>query len=730
MNLTSFSRLFVIGSILLITTLSPAQAEQNCRYNRYDGPCLDVDLIRNEPPMYDECRKFEDRTAREYAACNFGVDEARRMAIRYGGGYGRMHGYLRGFSWGLNKMTRAYQNDATEMQAGRDLVDDMGEYMDAGLKAGRDAGMRQGMQDGRAEAEARFRAAIDSGRLPSDQVGQIPATNYRGEDNGYERFVRNPKTPETILQEDLAGLNDQLRAYDGLDSTFVDYKRGNIWDYWFGDGIYSFETRRWMDNQLALNVWLQRPIDTKPKYQDLNRNAPTYTEQEPVLDPITRKPQIDPDTGKPVTRPVTRTIDLQAIFKQSFVNSYGYYVSYNYSKSLYDGMDQGQASGEAIGILLGKRMAQQAGLIAAFNEKFKSSSQAAFRDAFSENYVNAFESTYAHYKNNAILEVRFDQVIGAQDDGILQPGEEFSIVLNVRNLGGRATPLRVSVEGDVQGARVLELSIGALTSQTAKTTLVGRIDSRLRSGDTAKLQLRVNDLVVARTEVVRRQIEILPLAYTLDVSNGLVSLRAQARNVSTERSAGQIIIQAETSTRGRMKTATKVMGFINPGDTVEQVLELSGVDPLDLIKGSQTIVVTAVMNDAVMDTKLIQPVSRDTRLDLARYFNKLANDQGFVPVESDAATQRASVSAMILARNSSETIGQKQNIWKDASGLGSILGLLVNEYRQTTHSADAKARYKVLATELNKARKNLGKFLFFKSGKRKAYESLVKELER
>jgi len=120
--------------------------------------------------------------------------------------------------------------------------------------------------------------------------------------------------------------------------------------------------------------------------------------------------------------------------------------------------------------------------------------------------------------------------------------------------------------------------------------------------------------------------------------------------------------------------------------------------------------------------------SGDTRLAKAQYFNQVVNGRGYVPAGVDRQSRIAQLSALIVTANSQETIGSGANIWKIDNGLNSVLGLVRNEYRNTTQSADANKAYKALAQDLWKSRKNLGKFLFFKSAKRKAYETLCKQL--
>jgi len=69
----------------------------------------------------------------------------------------------------------------------------------------------------------------------------------------------------------------------------------------------------------------------------------------------------------------------------------------------------------------------------------------------------------------------------------------------------------------------------------------------------------------------------------------------------------------------------------------------------------------------------------------------------------------------------------KGNPWKD-SKLSTMVGLLVQNLKSVDQTSATRKMYARLGQDLWEHRKELGKGLFFKSGKRKEYESLCKEL--
>ena len=94
-----------------------------------------------------------------------------------------------------------------------------------------------------------------------------------------------------------------------------------------------------------------------------------------------------------------------------------------------------------VGALVGKRMANQTGLRNAFNAKDKESSVSSFRGAYENSCRGSFASNFNDYASNPKLEVSIDGVVGETDNGIIEPGEAFSIGFTIRNFGGVGAPV-------------------------------------------------------------------------------------------------------------------------------------------------------------------------------------------------------------------------------------------------------------------------------------------------
>ena len=138
---------------LLLLVISSAHA-----YGPLDG--LDINFNETEPREYEYCDKVisSDQTIPNAAkfdvfkACNYGLDDSRRMAERFGGGNGQIQGFLRGYAFGLKESYEVSSEDLKSYSQGQQSIDSLGEYMEAGLQDGINKGNNEGNDDGASEA--------------------------------------------------------------------------------------------------------------------------------------------------------------------------------------------------------------------------------------------------------------------------------------------------------------------------------------------------------------------------------------------------------------------------------------------------------------------------------------------------------------------------------------------------------------------------------------------------
>jgi len=677
----------------------------------YDGPAVDVNFVNQKPAKYAECDQYSNLpTARVYAACEFARDEAERMAVRFGGGHGRVDGFLRGYSWGLYKATRAWRNNADEMARGAKLVDGMGDKIASGLQEGINAGTSQGQSQGKTDAINRFKAVMDTGREP-DPTLRVNVPAYEGMDGAYVKLVGPIPSEQDIIRNELQPA--QLPITSDWDQVYLGEPPSySVWDFWFDNGTYEFEHDSWFKADRALDTWFKRPIDTRPKYDNLNNP--------PVTNPD-GTPMIDPATGQPY--------NLQAIFAKSFMNSYGWYINYNYSSTFYLNLDQGQVMGEIVGEQLGKRIASYVGLERAFDQKFKESAKSTFSDAYSTAYTSLFSDTFRYYQNTAILSLHFDSIEGREKDGIIQAGERVDAKFTVLNEGGKASELRISMSGDVADVKSSTQNIGRLMTGRFTAPDIAAMRSTLKNGEVADIVLHVNDQASDLRQKIQKMIEVDNVSARLEVLNGTGAVHVTITNVATVTSPGSVGVSLLLNGK---EVDTQLVEPIPGGDSRDVVLGFQGIDPMVLIEGGMDAKIVVKMNNAVMDDRAeLQLKSGDAQNDLAKYYNQLVNGKTDKTGNEDVQTRTAEVASRVVGINLDETHDLRsvsgRNPWASGS-TETMLGKIVALFHGSVQSNDAKNAYDSLGRAMWDARKNLKKFLFWAGPKRKSYEAAVQSI--
>ncbi|MGZ3688690.1 MAG: hypothetical protein ACXVBW_10335, partial [Bdellovibrionota bacterium] len=576
-----------------------------------------------------------------------------------------------------------------------------------------------GTPQGRSDAIGRFESVVDTGRSPDDRV-RVPQTNYQGEDNAYQKLVGPIPAPRDIIKNEISF--DGLKVYDDWDATYLGEKQPlTLADLWFDDGQYAFEKARWYDSNLAIQTWLKRPIDTRPKYDNLNANAPVITPATPAVPATATTPAVP---AKPEVR-----MDLQAIFQKSFVDSYGYYVAYYFSSQFQRNLDQGQFEGEAIGQQVGKRIANVKGLSQAFNKKYKESSASSFRQSYVSAYTGSFNTTFQDYAANPKLSVQLLEIIGLENIGILEPGEPLAAKFKVVNSGGTGGDLNVSLLGSVVEGTPQTFSIGALRSQVYTTAQIAKIDPRLRAHQDANLVLDVNGQRSGTSETVQQIIEIASSGSGEDALAGNLQASVQINNIATVRTPGPVSVELELN---GYKAGSQIVGLVEKGDSRNVVISTSGWDPFQILKGEISGQLTVKMGDRVMDTREVTFTKTATEKEfIPAYFNLLANGRGSVPRGKSFEDRMAEAKAWVVSLDGYDVDGNKgclgDNTWGNSPSQ-TVAGKMADIFDGSGQNEQAKAQYDDLARRMWDHRKMFHCNLV--SGKRKAFERLCQKIAK
>ncbi len=695
----------------------------------YDG--LDINFNQTEPPLYAYCKEVVkidpnisgDTKVEAMEACNMGVDSARRMADRFGGGNGNIQGYFRGYAHGMHEMYEASENDGVQFNAGAAAISGMGQYIESGLNEGIAKGNAEGKADGASEARNRFDKATrdavpgTSGVVPSNQATP-PNRVYNPEPNAYARLVPADQRVYSSIDDIVKARDeremDQLMlrdfpVYSQYDATtWGETKRLSWFDLWFDDGRYVFSKALWYDEKAALAVWLDRPAPEKPQYQGL--------------------------ANKVVNDNAGLRYDLQAGFRRAFIESYKYYVNYHFAKQFQVGVTLGLLHGKSVGTQLGKRIAFGRGLIAAFNKKFEESARTTYQNAYKGSYMGSFNGTFEDYVKNPKLDiVAFSNgqtllLKGVDDDGIIQPGEAFSLKFKMKNMGGVGTDLKGVLSGDILNQKPVSGNIKHLMVKEFDTVEpIAQIDARLQSGEKAMVNLSVNGLATAMNVEVQKLVRMTSSpSFETDALQGRATVSVFAKNVSTVETPSHV--SAQITIDGRVVAEANV-GKLVAGQASRLDLIIKNLDPLDIINKEIPGKVTLMMGGTVLETVNVGIKSKNSNKDLVNYFGQLANGKGMIPNDTNQEDRLAEVSKLVVSRNRGELSYYKKerfNAWKRAPDT-TIPGMLRINKQLGSITEEAKTSYDKVAREMWKDKKVLPAFLFFKA-KRNAFKKILKDL--
>jgi hypothetical protein len=606
--------------------------------------------------------------------------------------------------------------------------------MDSGLKEGEQQGGEAGTTQGRTDAIARFKAVMNTGADPVATVrecsGGVNTYCYTvpGYDPGvgdyYTKYVGPVPDERTIIRKELRP--EQLPVYSTWDSQYLgEMQPVTSSELGSEKGDRGFAKDKWYDPGFAFQTWLDRPIDTHARYQALSTEL--HVNPKDPSSPL----KMDPKKNRPWNP--------KGVFEDVFREAYAKYIDYYFPKEFGRELDEGQALGEVVGERLGRRVAQYKGMRQAFNSKFRDSAQASYKDAWHSAYTSTFGETFSYYNTHEILSLEFKGIIGETTDGIIQAGERIKAEFTVTNEGGRGVELKTTMtcvdpadpsKSCIRDVIPQSFNIARLTATTFTTDYIAQMEQSLKPRQTAPLTLHVNNEMRTMNQLIQKMIEITgEPKIRLDVSEGKGTVTVRVTNVSTIGTPGT---PGALTAFLLLNDREAYMQEVNPlagSSGANVVFTFKDVDPLALIEGSINASIVVRMNNGVMDEKgQIQLQAENPNEELAKYFNQLVNGRG----QFNSEDRIAEVATRIQKINFEETKRlrkAKGNPWENNS-TETMLGMLVSLNQASEQTPAAQKRYDALAHQLWEARKNLPKFLIWKSGKRKAYEKMVKLLAK
>lgn len=668
---------------------------------RYNGPRVDYDFQMNAPGRFDQCDSFQRNDQQQhFKVCQFASAEAVRMANVFAGQEGRIEGYHRGYSWGLNQGIDINIGNVGEMRRGASEL----RYYENKLAIADEVGINKAEDDATPlaaqEVRNRFNQAINTGSLPNDRF-QVPQSYYSGEQNAFERYVGKVATVNEVIRRDR--YNSYLIVYNDFDRTYRDAPavRRRTVDMYGNDGIYTPVFNRYSNPDQIVQTWLNRRIDAYARYDRLNQGAPR-----------------NPDGSL--------AVDFQDLFRSIFAKSYMHYSRYAFSRNFNEALDLGFWHGEDVGLEIGAEIARARGLQNAFDQEFRIRSVNAYKDQFHRSYADSFQATYADYRDNAKIGIELLEVVGEVNDGIIQPGERVALKFKVTNAGGKASDLRISAQGDIVNGSSELKRIGALKSETISTGLIATVDPRLGNRARANVVLNVNGLTDSIGTNVSFLVQLTGQSASLNALRGSALVNVTAENVATVATGRPV--KAVLTIGG--KTFEAIGTTLEPGQVQKLAIDVQGLDPYTLITSGISGNLQLKLAEQQIEARNVSLSSSNKTADAVEYFDQLANARATIPAGIGAGTQTQKVLELLVSLNDNETDRNSKrggyNMYrKDAAST------IVGQIRDTKHKREqtdaAKGQYSRLGNILIKAKSKFKSFLGI-APKRKHYTKIVEEI--
>jgi hypothetical protein len=537
----SYNHLFKAAAIATLFAAAPSVFAQ-----RYI-PSVSVPAAGSTPGKYRHCEQAYaigyDVTT--FKTCEDAIEEARKIAERFAGTNGKLHGYLEGFSYAIYKAAEANENDPVEVKRGEDALlatmDSDHMELPSGSEHGQDEGQLDGAADGKSDALSVWQVAFQTGQLPqgnSVDNYSMDVPEYRAtESDPYGKYVGR-KTVQSIMRNDISPeLRELVVQIQESDRIFLLSQRYsyNIWDLWFDSGRYEvnrYKNGAWVNANESLDFWHENVKKIENAY---NRYDHLATNHEVRI--------VNEDNTVS-----TKIVNLKKEFDDSFLASYGYYMHHNWRLKFHEFLPFGATAGETTGVQVGKRIAFENGYATEYNKQYHISAARVYQDAYvlghdgKDGYEGTFDRVFNDYKNNAKLAIAKIEKIGKIDDDIFSRGEEVKFRITIENHGGvSAGNLRLNVTGNVRSSANVKLgSLTALDANTFETDYIAQINQGQDINQDVHLVLSVtsdnNGSISRDTSIdVRNQIEATGRAAVANVNavSGSATVTLPIKNVTS-----------------------------------------------------------------------------------------------------------------------------------------------------------------------------------------------------
>lgn len=625
--MTAFARatgFLALFALFLPWISAPRASAQGDYYFRNRGP--DVPIRKEDPPRRKQfCTEYDGSDERR--DCFLGVDAGRRWAAQYGGMKGWEGGYLTGYAWALFVESRTYSEDPTLRRKGADSVAGMPEYQQAVekerseiLETARKAGSEAATQ---LLDEAFERAA----GIPDTTLAEeaIPIGSYEPGADPYQKYVGTDISRKAILKRDIGAKTvAPFRATSFELVVQSDAPEFDLLTLVFDDGIYKVDPSAVYDNAQAMDAW--------------------------------RHSKFAPAENANVNK---------RLEEKGFGDAYQLYVKYNYAKEYYRGLDMGTEKGLPLGKRLGERMAFLHQQRETFNKRFNEQMASVYQKAVAQGYRQGWEKAVADAKKPIIKLVDLE-MYGEADDGVISPGEKIGFRCTVENRGLVAVP-----QGKVQlggkGAKPLSatpVAVEAFKSAPLDTGLITQLNPRMRPRSKAKLIAAVAGVKIPVETEVHSVVEIADFRIeSLELSQSKAAIVVGVKSLSTQPAPD---VTVAVAMNGKLQTRVP-LGTVEPGKSLQRKIELTTLDPMQFNPSKSALQIRIYQGKSALDGSALPMKVAEPTNEIVRYYDLLANGEGYVPEGTTREARLAAVEKRLLGFAAAEirkNAGSLTNLWK------------------------------------------------------------------
>lgn len=355
---------------------------------------------------YAQLRAYADQQARTVA---------NRVVATYGALEKWKYNFTMGYWLGVSEFDRS---GLAQQTFDRGVADGMASGGSAGYAAGAVQGKSSGSQNGDAEARERFRAVVNTSKVPDTAIGSVSIPGFGGVSapaNACNTFSGYSSTLEGQLAQEMRNVRFGTDEWGYLvyDPSVYSLTFKEI--YGWGAGQYEF-TDSYFREDYAWNEWFNN--DLGGKYDKTNYRK----------------------LGD----------DQRADFRREFKSVYDNVIDEKFYRKKTERNLEAYLRGQYYGAELSKKKKYDAGCDAGYASAYVPQSVRGFNSAYENGYRSGFGSTVNHYNSNPVVSIDGISLVDGNGNGVYELGETIGIrVGSYVNLGRvAARGLRVSMDGD------------------------------------------------------------------------------------------------------------------------------------------------------------------------------------------------------------------------------------------------------------------------------------------